>query len=264
MGTDDGVVEIGYLERHLLSENPHSGNCEIEDGTVLYEASFQDMEDSYVKYQTARWVLYSLLLVLAWGIGIIMFLYLPVRRHILRKDFRSRKLQVTPDAIVYKVARPLPIPWFGMLKKEKHVLLASVSDIAIEQGYLQSYFGMYSVRIEHAGVRRPASDDVQIQGISHPWAFRKAVLTRVSDIKSASFYRQFSPNEDLPSTTGVNYSPAALPNTAASLSSQLLSPSRYIKGDASELLLQKLEEVGSFTKRIESLIAEKQVQNQSL
>lgn len=33
-----------------------------------------------------------------------------------------------------QVTRPVPFPCFGVLKKEKHVLLPSVRDIVIEQG----------------------------------------------------------------------------------------------------------------------------------
>jgi len=104
MGTiDDAVVEIESLEKGLLS--PENGNDEEDDETeVLYTASFQEMEDNFVKYQTVLWMLYSLLFVLAWGIGLLMFLYLPVRRYILRKDIRSRKLYVAPNSIVYKVS----------------------------------------------------------------------------------------------------------------------------------------------------------------
>ena len=36
-------------------------------------------------------------------------------------------------------------------------------------------FGVYSLRIENVGVRRPPSDDVQIQGIANPSAFRKVL-----------------------------------------------------------------------------------------
>lgn len=197
MGSSDETIEINILERRLLSGST-SNECAIaDDDTVLYSASFEEMEDSYVKYQTAMWILYSLLLILAWGIGVFMLLYLPIRRHILRKDFRSRKLYVTTNAIIYKVIRPAPFPCFGVLKKEKHVLLPSVADIVIEQGYLQSFFGIYSVRIENAGVRRPASDDVQIQGIAHPRAFRKAVLTRLSNMRSEGFSQQMPPPGDM-------------------------------------------------------------------
>lgn len=43
-------------------------------------------------------------------------------------------------------------------------------------GYLQSFFGVYSLRIENVGVRRPPSDDVQIQGVADPRAFRKVFV----------------------------------------------------------------------------------------
>lgn len=33
-----------------------------------------------------------------------------------------------------QVARPVPFPCFGVLKKEKHVLLRSVADVVVEQG----------------------------------------------------------------------------------------------------------------------------------
>lgn len=104
MGSREGVVEIDFLERSLLSDSASYEDCEgEEEGAVLYGASFEDMEENYLKYQTAQWVLYSLPLILAWGIGLLMLLYLPIRRNILRKDFRSRKLYITPNAIVYKV-----------------------------------------------------------------------------------------------------------------------------------------------------------------
>lgn len=99
MGSGE-VVEIDNLERGLLLGTDENG---AEDEAVLYTASFQEMEDNFVKYQSARWVLYSLLLILAWGIGLFMLLYLPVRRYILRKDIRSKKLYLTPNSIVYKV-----------------------------------------------------------------------------------------------------------------------------------------------------------------
>ncbi|KAJ8750911.1 hypothetical protein K2173_016092 [Erythroxylum novogranatense] len=257
MGSGDEVVEIDSLERGLLSV-PGSGSredteteTEAEDETVLYTASFEEMEEKFVKYQTAQWITYSLLLVLAWGIGFFMLLYLPVRRYILRKDIRSRKLYLTPKSIVYKVTRPVAFPCFGVLKKEKHVVLASVADVVIEQGYLQSHFGVYSLRIESAGVRRPPSDDVQIQGIGNPSAFRKAVLTRLSYMKNEASSRQLSTVEDIPNLRS---------NPAASL----ISPSKSLRHDAfsntGDLLLQKLEEVGSSVKRVQTLIEEKRSQ----
>lgn len=108
MGSDD-VVDS--LEKGLLSETAN----EAEDEIVLYSASFQEMEENYVKFRTAQWLLYSLLLILAWGIGFFMLLYLPVRRYILRKDIRSRQLYLTPNAIVYKVNSNLKFESFFFL-----------------------------------------------------------------------------------------------------------------------------------------------------
>lgn len=103
MGSDEEVVEISSLERGLLSECSSDMEHESDDEPVLFAASFQEMEDNFVKYHTAQWVLYSLLLILAWGIGLLMLLYLPVRRYILRKDIQSKKLYLTPNSIIYKV-----------------------------------------------------------------------------------------------------------------------------------------------------------------
>ncbi|XP_027903900.1 uncharacterized protein LOC114163785 isoform X1 [Vigna unguiculata] len=238
MGTAEEVVEIESLEKSLLEEN--DGDAEA----VLYAASFREMEQRFVKYQTVQWVLYSLLLILAWGIGFLMLLYLPVRRFILRKDIRSRTLYLTPNAIVYKVTRPVPFPCFGVLKKEKHVLLHSVADVVVEQGYMQSLFGVYSLRIENVGVRRPPSDDVKIEGVANPNAFRKAVMIRLSNMRN-EVSRQVSTFEDVPHHL-------------------MMSSSKSLKHDyrpsREQVLMQKLEEVGSSVKRIQSLFEEQQSQ----
>ncbi|PSS15440.1 Alanine--tRNA ligase [Actinidia chinensis var. chinensis] len=249
MESKDGDGDIDCLERGLLSENGSRDDCEAEDEAVFYTASFEENEENFVKYQTAKWVLYSLLLILAWGIGLFMLIYLPVRRYIMRKDIRSRKLYVTPNAIVYKVIRPVPFPCFGVLKKEKYVLLPSVADVVIEQGYLQSLFGVYSVRIENIGLQRSPSDDVQIQGVANPRAFRKAVMTRLSNMRSEAFSRQVSTIEDVPNLR-IGHSAAVL-----------MSPSKSFKYDSFAhsgelILLQKLEEVGTSVKRVQSLIEE--------
>lgn len=153
---------------------------------------------------------------------------------------------MTPDAIIYKVTRPVPCLCFGVLKKEKHVLLPSVADIVVEQGYLQSLFGIYSVRIENAGVRKPSNDDVQIQGVAHPRDFRKAVLTLISNTRSQSFNRQAFINED-PSSFGSGFPPGTSMPPSRSLKSVILS-------SFGELILEKLEEVGSSVKRVQTLV----------
>ncbi|PNY08846.1 hypothetical protein L195_g005383 [Trifolium pratense] len=127
------------------------------------------------------------------------------------------------------VTRPVPFPCFGVLHKEKHVLLHSVADVVVEQGYLQSLFGVYSLRIENVGVRRPPSDDVKILGVANPNAFRKAVMMRLSNIRNEIVSRQVATLED------------------ASHSGEML-------------LLQKLEEIGSSVKRMQTLLEEQQSQ----
>ena len=103
MGLPDERVQVDALERHLLGDlSSNDYNRSIED-EVLHDASFAEMEDNFVKYQIAQWILLSLLLVLAWGVGVLMLLYLPIRIYVCRRDFCSRKLYLTPHAVVYKV-----------------------------------------------------------------------------------------------------------------------------------------------------------------
>ncbi|KAK3038072.1 hypothetical protein RJ639_031626 [Escallonia herrerae] len=137
MGHTDGLPKRGS-SKDLLLDDPVSelGANEEEDaaGEILYMASFEELAAKNIQYDTIIWLSISLLLVLAWGIGIIMLLYLPVKRYVLRKDISSRKLYVTPNEIVYKVSRPSFIPFWGVANVEKHVPLALVIDIIIEQG----------------------------------------------------------------------------------------------------------------------------------
>ncbi|MED6121672.1 hypothetical protein PIB30_032327 [Stylosanthes scabra] len=208
MGTIDEVIEVDGLEASLLESEEE----------VLYAASFEESADKLVKYNTVQWVLYSLLLILAWGIGLLMLLYLPV-------------------------TRPVPFPCFGVLKKEKHVLLQSVANVVVEQGYLQSQFGVYSLRIENIGIRIPPSDDVKIQGVANPHAFRKAVMMRLSNMRNEMFSTQVS-------TLDVPH--------------MMMSPSKSLRHDSAfgeQLLLQKLEEVGNSVKRIQTLFEEQQAHN---
>jgi len=70
---------------------------------VVYRASFQELMPNYLPYDTIIWALISLLLVLAWGIGLLLLLYLPYKRYVLKRDILSRQLFVTDNKIVYKV-----------------------------------------------------------------------------------------------------------------------------------------------------------------
>lgn len=87
----DPVSELGDDEEENYSEQ------------ILYSASFEELASNSIKYDTVIWLSISLLLVLAWGVGLIMLLYLPFRRYVLQKDFASRRLYVTHTEIVYKV-----------------------------------------------------------------------------------------------------------------------------------------------------------------
>lgn len=47
-----------------------------------------------------------------------------------------------------QVTRPVPFPCFGVLKKEKHVLLSSVSDVVVEQGAV-FFFASFLARVSY-------------------------------------------------------------------------------------------------------------------
>ena len=126
MGHTEGLSQRQHSKDHLLSDLV----CELDiDETadcseqILYEASFKEFGRYSVQYDTIIWLSISLLLVLAWGFGIIMLLYLPYRRHVLQKDFSSRKLYVTPREIVYKVLFYViwlsPFSWTVYFSKER-------------------------------------------------------------------------------------------------------------------------------------------------
>ncbi|KAL5580566.1 hypothetical protein UlMin_013008 [Ulmus minor] len=115
---------------------------------ILYTPLFEELAKNVIQYDTIIWLSISLLLVLAWGFGIIMLLYLLVRRYILQKDIFSHKLYVTPNEIFYKLSRPSFIPFCGILTIERHIPLNLVIDINIEQGCLQSKYGVHTFRIE--------------------------------------------------------------------------------------------------------------------
>ncbi|KAL4573681.1 hypothetical protein LXL04_020496 [Taraxacum kok-saghyz] len=103
-----GIGGIDHLEKGLLSDARECNDCEDDDEPILYSANFEEAEDDFMKLKTTQRMLYSLLLILAWGFGLLMFLYIPVRRYILRRMIRSRMLYVTPNSIVYKVIKFRP------------------------------------------------------------------------------------------------------------------------------------------------------------
>lgn len=143
MDSVDGQSEADYLEAQLLTD-PVAQNENAENGKILHTAIFSEFERRFLDYETLQWILISLLLILAWGVGIILLLYTPVRRYIMQRDFQSRKLYVTSEAIVYKVTRPAVIPWLGVSKFEKCILLPLITDIVLEQ--VPFWFAFYTNR----------------------------------------------------------------------------------------------------------------------
>ncbi|KAJ4842963.1 hypothetical protein Tsubulata_020022 [Turnera subulata] len=179
-GYTDGLSELGSSRDRLLDDHELELDDE-DDGQILYTASFEELATNFLKYDTILWVSISFLLVLAWGIGIILLLYLPVRRYVLRKDLSSRKLYVTPSEIVYKISRPSFIPCWGMTKFEKRVPLSLVLDIIIEQGWLQSVYGIHTFRVESKARGKTAPvDELQVQGVANPNLLRKVIIAEAA------------------------------------------------------------------------------------
>jgi len=244
-----------------LTEDEESG----VSGKILYRATFDELENSYVNYDTVLWILISLLLTMAWGIGILMFLYLPIRRYIIRKDIQSRSLYVTSHAIVYKVTRPTFLPCLGFSKMEKHVLLPLVTDVIIEQGCLQAAYGIHTIRVENLAHGKPTPvDEFQIQAVVNPRNFRKVILAEASKFRPEAetycgsvVYDPYSQDivianpslknvQDGPgsqsSSWRIPHSPRKVLHEAGSL------------GSGDMLLIHKLDEVERSVKRIEALV----------
>lgn len=145
------------LNAHLLKDLvslSEDEECGIS-GKILYRATFDELENNHVNYDTVLWVLISLLLILAWGVGILMLIYLPIRRYILRQDIHSRTLYVTSHAIVYKVTRPAFLPCLGFTTIEKHVLLPLVTDVIVEQGVCRQFMESTLLELRIWPVERP-------------------------------------------------------------------------------------------------------------
>ncbi|KAJ7962333.1 putative Transmembrane protein [Quillaja saponaria] len=261
LGHTDGLSELRSSKDHLLAD-PVSELDEDEycSEQIVYAASFEELASNCIQYDIVIWLSISLLLVLAWGVGIIMLLYLPYRRYVLRKDLSSRKLYVTSTEIVYKVSRPSYIPFWGKTATEKHLPLSLVIDIIIEQGCLQSVYGMHTFRIESIAHGKAAPvDELQVQGVSNPSLFRKVIMTEASKvaqdhIKSWKPAALTSDGENMLRTGSLTEGPSVLRSPSKSwkmTGSPRNSAARRLPGD---LLLNKLEEVSKSVKKIELLI----------
>ncbi|XP_019189833.1 PREDICTED: uncharacterized protein LOC109184282 isoform X2 [Ipomoea nil] len=256
MGHAEGLPRLGSSREFLLSDpvSEIDGDEEADTPTeILYMASFEELAAKNVMYDTIMWVFISLMLVLAWGIGIFMLLYLPIRRYVLQREISSRKLFVTPDKIVYKVSRPSFIPCCGGVKFERQVPLSRVIDIIIEQGCLQSMFGLHTFRIESVvrGKHAPV-DELLVQGLYKPGILRKQVI-----ITEASKARQEVGGSWKPASEGTEVENMAM--TSPSKARKMMGSPRRLTAEQrgvapSELLLHKLDEVSESVKKLEFLL----------
>lgn len=265
-GLTDGMPELSSQKDPLLSDPTSSINeDEISDISeqILYTASFEELANNNLQYDTVIWVSISLVLVLAWGAGIIMLLYLPYRRYFLRKDILSRKLYVTSNEIVYKVSRPSFVPFWGVTTIEKQIPLSLVIDIIIEQGCLQSVYGIHTFRVESVAHGKAAPvDELLVQGVSNPGYLRKVIIAEAS--KLSNFGRHGKP---VPHTCEGFITPSG---SFTERPTVLRSPSKTLKMTSSpryasvertlpgDLLLNKLEEVNKSVKKIELLVEKAQ------
>ncbi|OVA14106.1 hypothetical protein BVC80_1787g196 [Macleaya cordata] len=228
-------------------------------GKIIYEASFEDLAGSHLQYDTVIWVLISLLLVLAWGVGILMLLYLPIRRYVLQKDFTSRRLYITSNEIVYKVTRPFFLPFFGVTKIEKRIPLALVIDIIIEQGCLQSAYGIHTFRIESIAYGKATPvDELQFQGVSNPGHLRKVIMTEASKLLLAGRGRKptaYTGERESTPVRGGSVTEGPIGRSPFPSWKHVLQEAR---GTLPDLVLHKLDEVTQSMKRIESLMEKPQ------
>lgn len=266
MGRTDVLPKLGSSKDLLLSD-PLSNLNEDEEAEyleqILYTASFEEFATKFVQYDTIIWVMISLLLVLAWGIGLIMLLCLPIRRCILKKEISSRKLYVTPHEIVYKASRPSFIPFWGMVMIEKHVPLPQVIDIIIEQGCLQSVYGIHTFRVESIAQGKAAPvDELQVQGVYNPGLLRKIIVTEAAKAiqefdRSWKHTSQISEGESTVRVGSFSDGSAILrsPVKTSKIGSSPRHASIEHRGVVSaDLFLHKLDEVNKSVKKIELLI----------
>ncbi|OEL17474.1 hypothetical protein BAE44_0021499 [Dichanthelium oligosanthes] len=234
---------------------PEAGDEEAEStAMVLYRASFQELMPGYLQYDTIIWALISLLLVLAWGIGLLLLLYLPYKRYVLKRDITSRQLYVTENNIVYKATRPSYLPFMGIVKKEIKVPLHLIVDVTIEQGCLQSAYSLCTFRIESIAHGKPAPvDELQFHGVHSPDLLRKVIIReasrRTNEVQSwkTRLYSGEGPSY-VPPTSGF-HSPRA--KVKASSIRPVLDSKEKIPDS---ILLHKLEEVSRSVKNLESLL----------
>jgi len=236
---------------------------EMEHGLVLYRASFGELEDTYIRYRT--WALFgiSLVMILAYGLGLLMLVWLPVLRYIAREDLRSRRLYITSENVVYKNAPPACCPCFGVNKTEKHILLPLITDVVLSQSWFEAWFGIWTVSIENAGqgggggANNRVTPDLKIQGIYQPEIFKKLLL-RAATAKRAGM--QFT-QDDVEGIVNSHHShsPSPLPPVAAYSTVPLGYPPHYAASAPSVASTEQVQAMNDTLIRMEHLL-ERQTQ----
>lgn len=161
-----------------------------------------------------------------------------------------------------KVSRPSYIPFWGTITIERRLPLSLVIDIIIEQGCLQSIYGVHTFQVESIARGKASPVDVlQAQGISDPDLLRKVIITEASKI-SRDLRKSWNPMapsidvENMARMPATNEGPVVLRSPSRShkmiRSPHSSSVERRIGGG---LLLNKLEGVNKSVKRLELLIA---------
>ncbi|KAK9742923.1 hypothetical protein RND81_03G205800 [Saponaria officinalis] len=255
MGSTHGLPEFGSQNHILLPDNALESDDDDDDDEevgnecrkIVYSACFDELAENYIQYDSIIWLSISLLLVLAWGVGVIMLLYLPVFRYVLRKDLSSRKLFVTPTEIVYKVSRPSFIPCWKTVTVERRIPLSLVIDIIIEQGCLQSAYGLHTFRVESISRGKAAPvDELQIQGVSNPGRLRKVIIAEAARVLREA-WPAMTHTSSLSERKDWKVGNSAFP-----------VPSERRGIACGDLLLQKIDEVNRSVKMVESLVDKSQ------
>ncbi|KAL0412001.1 UNVERIFIED_CONTAM: hypothetical protein Slati_3789800 [Sesamum latifolium] len=258
MGHAEGLPQLGSAKDLLLSDPvaEQEVDDEAEDPLqVLYTASFEELASKNVQYDTIIWLSISLLLVLAWGVGVVMLLYLPFKRYVLQKDIASRKLYITSKEIVYKVSRPSFIPFCGETKIEKHIPLSLIIDIIIEQGWLQSVYGLHTFRVEYISHGKAAVDELWFQGVNNPGLLRKVLVTQASNAIQdvGKSWNPINGGESMYRMESLTLGPAVLRSPTPSKSQRIMGSPHHPPMEPqgivpTGLMLHKLEEVNKSVK----------------
>ncbi|KAJ1702729.1 hypothetical protein LUZ63_002508 [Rhynchospora breviuscula] len=254
--------DSGELLEDLISESDEEES--VFCGKIVYRASFSELEENHLKYDIIIWVIISLLLVMAWGFGLLMLLYLPYKRHVLRKEISSTTLYVTEDNIVYKAFRPSFMPFRRPVKIKKQVPLHLVLEIIVEQGCLQAVYGVHTVRIVSRAHGKPAPvDELRFQGVTNPDHLRAIVVAEaaksirgrasrpvptMSSFEGPLSTSRMRYHSDIPAFHKFLSPPSGKVRTprSGSFDAEAAAPTGF--------LLYKLEEVNQSVKKIESLV----------